>query len=165
MVRVSYDQKPYRRIMMETWGGKCVPSPSPDTNAGRKFLAENPKHSGSLGIAISEAIEDCGHLQGYQVLPGERAQPCAHAPDDHRPRGGEAACHGGGVPGRGDRVRRRREQLRRSFIPLRAGQDPRKRDKDCRGGADFVSDLDQGALYVRLRRYGGDHARFCPCTP
>jgi len=59
MVRVSYNQKPYRRIMMETWGGKCVPSPSPDTNAGRKFLAENPEHSGSLGIAISEAIEDC----------------------------------------------------------------------------------------------------------
>ncbi len=58
MVRVSYNQKPYRRIMMETWGGKCVPSPSPDTNAGRKFLAENPEHSGSLGIAISEAIED-----------------------------------------------------------------------------------------------------------
>lgn len=58
MVRVSFNQKPYRRIMMETWGGKCVPSPSPETNAGRKFLAENPDHPGSLGIAISEAIED-----------------------------------------------------------------------------------------------------------
>ena len=58
MVRVSYDQKPYRRMMMETWGGKCVPSPSPDTNAGRRFLKENPGHPGSLGIAISEAIED-----------------------------------------------------------------------------------------------------------
>jgi tryptophan synthase beta chain len=58
MVRVSYDQKPYRRIMMETWGGRCIPSPSPDTNAGRAFLKENPDHPGSLGIAISEAIED-----------------------------------------------------------------------------------------------------------
>ena len=58
MVRVSYDQKPYRRIMMETWGAKCVPSPSPDTNAGRRFLGENANHYGSLGIAISEAIED-----------------------------------------------------------------------------------------------------------
>ncbi len=58
MVRVSYNQKPYRRIMMETWGGKCVPSPSPDTNAGRKFLGQNAEHPGSLGIAISEAIED-----------------------------------------------------------------------------------------------------------
>jgi tryptophan synthase beta chain len=58
MVRVSYNQKPYRRIMMETWGGTCVPSPSQDTNAGRRFLAENPDHPGSLGMAISEAIED-----------------------------------------------------------------------------------------------------------
>jgi tryptophan synthase beta chain len=58
MVRVSYNQKPYRRILMETWGAKCVPSPSPDTNAGRKFLAQDPEHPGSLGISISEAIED-----------------------------------------------------------------------------------------------------------
>ena len=58
MVKVSFYQKPYRRMMMETWGGKCVPSPSPDTNAGRRFLKENPGHPGSLGIAISEAIED-----------------------------------------------------------------------------------------------------------
>jgi tryptophan synthase beta chain len=58
MVRVSYNQKPYRRIMMETWGGKCVPSPSPDTAAGRHFYDANPNHPGSLGIAISEAVED-----------------------------------------------------------------------------------------------------------
>ncbi len=58
MVRISYNQKPYRRMLMETWGAKCVPSPSTDTNAGRKFLAESPEHPGSLGIAISEAIED-----------------------------------------------------------------------------------------------------------
>ena len=58
MVRISYNQKPYRRLMMETWGSKCVPSPSPDTNAGRKFLEQNPDHPGSLGISISEAIED-----------------------------------------------------------------------------------------------------------
>jgi len=58
MVRVSYNQKPYRRILMETWGAKIVPSPSPDTGVGRRHLAENPAHSGSLGIAISEAIED-----------------------------------------------------------------------------------------------------------
>ncbi len=58
MVRVSYNQKPYRRILMEAWGAKCVPSPSPDTNAGRKFLEKDPEHPGSLGISISEAIED-----------------------------------------------------------------------------------------------------------
>jgi tryptophan synthase beta chain len=58
MVRVSYNQKPYRRSLMQVWGGTVVPSPSPDTEAGRKILAEDPDNSGSLGIAISEAVED-----------------------------------------------------------------------------------------------------------
>jgi len=58
MVRVSYDQKPYRRVLMETWGASVVPSPSPDTNAGRAALAADPGSPGSLGLAISEAVED-----------------------------------------------------------------------------------------------------------
>ena len=58
MVRISYEQKPYRRALMETWGASCVPSPSPDTNAGRQILAQDPVSTGSLGIAISEAVED-----------------------------------------------------------------------------------------------------------
>lgn len=58
MVRVSYEQKPYRRIMMQTWGAECIPSPSNITEAGRQVLAEHPDSPGSLGIAISEAIED-----------------------------------------------------------------------------------------------------------
>jgi tryptophan synthase beta chain len=58
MVRASYDQKPYRRILMETYGSQVVPSPSSDTEYGRKVLAEIPDHTGSLGLAISEAIED-----------------------------------------------------------------------------------------------------------
>ena len=58
MVRVSYDQKPYRRMMMHTWGATCFPSPSEITKAGRSVLAEHPDSPGSLGIAISEAIED-----------------------------------------------------------------------------------------------------------
>ncbi len=58
MVAISYHQKPYRRIMMETWGGKCVPSPSPDTRVGRNVLEKDPDSPGSLGIAISEAVED-----------------------------------------------------------------------------------------------------------
>jgi len=58
MVRVSYEQKPYRRIMMETWGGKVYPSPSDRTESGRKILSEDPENPGTLGIAISEAVED-----------------------------------------------------------------------------------------------------------
>lgn len=57
MVRVSFDQKPYRKSMMETWGGKCVASPSTETKAGRDALERDPETPGSLGIAISEAIE------------------------------------------------------------------------------------------------------------
>ncbi len=56
-VRVSYDQKPYRRAVMETYGGRCVASPSNETQYGRQVLAERPDHPGSLGIAISEAVE------------------------------------------------------------------------------------------------------------
>jgi tryptophan synthase beta chain len=58
MVKVSYNQKPYRRIMMETWGAQVVPSPSPDTQAGKKVLEQDANSPGSLGIAISEAVED-----------------------------------------------------------------------------------------------------------
>jgi len=57
MVRISYDQKPYRRALMETYGAKCVPSPSRETQAGRNVLAQRADHPGSLGIAISEAVE------------------------------------------------------------------------------------------------------------
>jgi tryptophan synthase beta chain len=58
MVKVSYEQKPYRRILMESFNAKCVPSPSPDTAIGRAILEKDPTCSGSLGIAIGEACED-----------------------------------------------------------------------------------------------------------
>jgi len=58
MVRVSYEQKPYRKILMQTWGAEVYPSPTNLTNAGKKILGEDPESPGSLGIAISEAVED-----------------------------------------------------------------------------------------------------------
>ncbi len=58
MVRVSYDQKPYRKSMMQVWGAEVFSSPTEKTNAGRKILEQDPKSPGSLGIAISEAVED-----------------------------------------------------------------------------------------------------------
>ena len=58
MVKISYNQKPYHRVMMETWGAEVVASPSVETQAGRKVLAQDPDSPGSLGIAISEAVED-----------------------------------------------------------------------------------------------------------
>jgi tryptophan synthase beta chain len=58
MVRVSYEQKPYRRILMESWGAEVLASPTNRTEAGKNILAHDPDSSGSLGIAISEAVED-----------------------------------------------------------------------------------------------------------
>ena len=57
MVKISYEQKPYRRSLMQTWGAQVIPSPSMSTKSGRKMITENPKYQGSLGTAISEAIE------------------------------------------------------------------------------------------------------------
>ncbi|MFC1763533.1 TrpB-like pyridoxal phosphate-dependent enzyme [Planctomycetota bacterium] len=57
MVRISFEQKPFRKVMMQTWGGECVASPSMETKAGQSFLEKDPDTPGSLGMAISEAIE------------------------------------------------------------------------------------------------------------
>ena len=59
MVRISFEQKPFRKLMMQTWGAECLPSPSTNTQTGRAILEQMPDTPGSLGIAISEAIEDC----------------------------------------------------------------------------------------------------------
>ena len=88
MVAVSFRQKPYRKAMMEVYGATCVASPSPDTNAGRDILAKTPESTGSLGIAISEAVEDAGtrddtkyalgsvlnHVLMHQTIIGQEAE-------------------------------------------------------------------------------------------
>ncbi len=70
MVRTSYDSKPYRRSMMETWGASVVPSPSEETNAGRAVLAKDPDSPGSLGIAISEAVEAAATVEDTHYALG-----------------------------------------------------------------------------------------------
>lgn len=70
MVKVSYDQKPYRRVLMEVWGAEVVPSPSQDTETGRRILAQDPETSGSLGMAISEAVEDAGSREDTKYSLG-----------------------------------------------------------------------------------------------
>ncbi|MCF7929850.1 MAG: TrpB-like pyridoxal phosphate-dependent enzyme [Spirochaetales bacterium] len=90
MVRISFDQKPFRKLMMQAWGGKCVASPSEETQAGRDILAAHPDTPGSLGIAISEAIEEAvgdskgetryslgsvlNHVMLHQTIIGQEAQ-------------------------------------------------------------------------------------------
>jgi tryptophan synthase beta chain len=108
MVKVSYQQKPYRRVMMETWGAQVVASPSTDTQAGKQILEKDPDSTGSLGIAISEAVEDAAtrddtkyslgsvlnHVLMHQTVIGQEAKKQLEKFDD------EAdvviACAGGG---------------------------------------------------------------------
>ena len=108
MVRVSYDQKPYRRIMMKTYGAEVVASPSNLTEAGRKALAENPNSPGSLGLAISEAVEDAvgrddtkyslgsvlNHVILHQTVIGLEAMKQMEIAGDFPDL--VIACHGGG---------------------------------------------------------------------
>ena len=70
MVKVSYEQKPFRREVMRTYGAQVTPSPSDTTEVGRKILAEFPGTGGSLGCAISEAVEAAGSLEGYRYVLG-----------------------------------------------------------------------------------------------
>ncbi len=88
MVKVSYHQKPYRRVLMEAWGARVVPSPSPETRAGQSILEKDPDSPGSLGIAISEAVEIAAthddtkyslgsvlnHVLLHQTIIGEEAR-------------------------------------------------------------------------------------------
>ena len=79
MVKVSYFQKPYRKSMMQMWGATVYPSPSDQTNAGRAALAENPESNGSLGLAISEAVEDAAtHSDTNYALGSVLNHVCLH---------------------------------------------------------------------------------------
>jgi tryptophan synthase beta chain len=97
MVKVSFNQKPYRKFMIETWGGKVIASPSNLTEIGRKILSEDPDNQGSLGIAISEAVEDAvtrkdtnyalgsvlNHVCLHQTIVGEEAIKQFEKTDDY----------------------------------------------------------------------------------
>jgi tryptophan synthase beta chain len=97
MVRISYDQKPYRRVLMESYGATVHPSPSKETKAGRDVLAEDPDSTGSLGIAISEAVEDAltnqeanygigsvfNHVLLHQTVVGQEAKKQIESVDDY----------------------------------------------------------------------------------
>src|SRR5205823_6016130 len=126
MVNISYQQKPYRRVMMETWGAQVVASPSPDTNAGRSIRERDPESLGSLGIAISEAVEDAATREDTSYSLGSvlnHARPRLRAARHPRrrpalPRRGAdrlAAAAGRADPGRGlhpERLLRRRPAVR-----------------------------------------------------
>ena len=108
MVKVSYNQKPYRKSMMQLWGANVIPSPSDQTNAGRSILAQYPDSNGSLGIAISEAVEDAAtredtryalgsvlnHVCMHQTIIGLEAKEQLAIAGDYPDV--VIGCHGGG---------------------------------------------------------------------
>src|SRR5512139_2736893 len=108
MVKVSFEQKPYRKSMMQLWGAKVFASPSRETNAGRNILAQDPNSQGSLGIAISEAVEDAAthedtryslgsvlnHVCLHQTVIGLEAKEQLKLAGDYPDV--VIGCHGGG---------------------------------------------------------------------
>jgi tryptophan synthase beta chain len=108
MVKVSFQQKPYRKSMMQLWGAKVIASPSKETNAGRSILAKDPESQGSLGIAISEAVEDAAthedtryslgsvlnHVCMHQTVIGLEAKEQLKLAGDYPDV--VIGCHGGG---------------------------------------------------------------------
>ncbi len=131
MVRISYDQKPYRRIMMNTYGGQVVPSPSPLTNAGRAHprrasrLDRQPRHR------HLRSGRRCGRARRHQIRARQRPQSRAAAPDGDRPGSDEADGAGRRLPGSRHRVPRRRQQFRRPRVSVSQGQAARARGRPC----------------------------------
>ena len=150
------EQKPYRRIFMETFGAEVVPSPSPTTQAGKAILEADPDSTGSLGIAISEAIEVAATSGGAieyslgsvlnHVLCTNRDRARGEGADGDRRR--PTGCR--------DRLRRRRIELRRPRLPVHGGpvvrRHPRRPVPRDRAGS--LPDPHEGSLRLRLRRYG-----------
>ncbi len=159
MVRVSYDQKPYRRALMETYGARCIPSPSPETQSGRAILAQRADHPGSLGIAISEAVEVAAqrddtkyalgsvlnHVLLHQTVIGQEALLQLEMADDYPDV--IVGCTGGGSNFAG---------IAFPFIgaQLRGG---RKVERH-RGGASRLSEPYARHVRIRLRRHRAPHA-------
>ena len=144
MVRVSYDQKPYRRMMMHVWGAEVFASPSDHTNSGRARAGRHAGFARQPGHRHQRSRGGRRHPRRHQLLPGQRAQPRAAAPDRDRPGSQAADADGGRGAGRGDRLLRRRQQFRRPGAALRAGPPGRQRPAHPGGGAVGLSQPDQG---------------------
>ena len=156
MVKVSFEQKPYRKSMMQLWGAEVIASPSPRTNAGRAILAQDPDSQGSLGIAISEAVEDAAtredtryalgsvlnHVCMHQTVIGleakEQMKLAGDTPDV------VIGCHGGGSNFAG------------IAFPYVADKADRVEGAAGRRRAQLLPHAHQGRLRLRLRRHRPD---------
>ncbi len=134
MVRISFDQKPFRKLMMQVWGAQLRrQSEHGDQRGPQDPRAEMPGYAGQPGHRDQRGHRGGRHRPVRQdpLLPGQRAQPRAAASDDHRPGGQEAVEGGRGeTAGHRHRLCRRRKQLRRTRLPVHGRQDQRRQHRD-----------------------------------
>ena len=133
-VKISYEQKPYRRSIMQTFGAQVTPSPSMSTRAGKDILTAHPNHQGSLGTRF-------------------RIEPRHSAPDCNRPGSRKTNANGRRISRYGHCLLRRRFQLRRHRIPIYAPHHPRRQKNTvhcCRTG--ILPETDTRQIPIRLRR-------------
>jgi tryptophan synthase beta chain len=173
MTRSSYEQKPYRRTLMEVYGAQVHPSPSPRTGAGRSFLEKDPNHPGSLGIAISEAVEDCvthdntkyslgsvlNHVLLHQSVIGQEAvlqmEEFGESPDY------VVGCIGGGSNYAGLAYPFMRDKLRGKSDAVFLAVEPKAVPSTTRGtyAYDFADSAETGPL-IKMHTVG--HSYLCP---
>jgi tryptophan synthase beta chain len=173
MTRSSYDQKPYRRTLMEVYGAEVHPSPSSRTNAGKKFLEKDPNHPGGLGIAISEAVEDCvthdntkyalgsvlNHVLTHQSVIGQEAklqmEEFGEDPDYI------VGCIGGGSNYAGLAYPFMRDKLRGKSAAEFVASEPKAVPSTTRGAYryDFA---DSGEMTPLIKMYTVGHTYQCP---
>ena len=159
MVKVSYDHKPYRRMLMHTWGATVHPSPSNQTEYGRKLLAEDPHCAGSLGIAISEAIEDTAtHPNTKYSLGSVLNHVCLH----QTVIGQESIKQmemAGEEPDVDFWLLRRRQQFCRADLSVHSQKNHGEKEiSHRRRRAVRLSVADERRPALRLRRHGGNDA-------
>ena len=166
MVKVSFNQKPYRRAFMESFGATCIASPSDTTEAGRAILADNPDSTGSLGIAISEAVERAvqrddtryalgsvlNHVLLHQTVIGQETMKQLEMADDYPDI--IVGCTGGGSNFAG------------IAFPFLGGETARRAGRAYhRGGTGQLPDPDQGAGTPMISATPDTSRRWSRCTP
>ena len=157
--RSAIEQKPYRRMLMHTWGATVHPSPSDQTEYGRKVLARGPAMSRQPRHRHQRSHRRHRQASEHQILAGQRAESRLPAPDRHRPGSHPADGNGRRGAGRDLRLLRRRQQFRRAgvSVPSQKNQGEEK-ISHRRRRAVRLPVADQGRTALRFWRHGGDDA-------
>ena len=159
MVRVSYNQKPYRRALMETYGARCIAEPVDGDRDRPPDSGRHARQQRQPGDRHLRGGGGCRPARRHQVRAGLGAQPRAAAPDRGRAGGDEAAGDGRRLPRRHRRLHRRRLQLRRDRVPVPRQPAARRQEGADRGGrAVRLPEPHARQVRLRLRRHRPPHA-------